>query len=208
MPEALAAFISIVENESWRDGVYALYDVGEGTTDVTVMEHSPMGPGFARQLYPGSRSVPRAVSWCTREIARRVAGGARPSDAQAQVFDEWKLATDDVWRDAYKTYRKQSAWMGDRVRVFVSGGGSYDERFVSRVGNAWTPNFGTYRVARLPAPHDYPWEADAPFVRMCVAYGLAHDVATLVEGIAPLDVGDRTPPPDARDQEDQLHPYV
>jgi len=209
VPEAMASFVAVVKSRLARDGVYALYDIGEGTTDVTVMEHVQRGPGNARQLYPGSRSIPKAVAWTEHQIEVRHLRGTRREVATRAVFDDWKAATDDVWRDAYATYRKEHHWVREQVRIYVAGGGSAIADFVARLDKAWTPSFGPYRVEPLPSPHDYQWETWAPFVRMSVAYGLAHDLATMIEPVFPAAVGDRTPVQDVADaaEPDQLHPY-
>ena len=59
----------------------------------------------------------------------------------------------------------------------------------------WDLIHGPYPVSRLPIPDDYdPGEAEAPFERMAVAYGLAIPKPTLETYTMPKDAPDQTPP--------------
>jgi len=99
-----------------------------------------------------------------------------------------------VWGSAYKHLKKQTKW--EKVEIFLSGGGAFLP-FAENVFSIpwWKQIEGPYTVNRLPEPEDYvPGEANAPFGRMTVAYGLSIPKPMLDRYTLPKDAPDQTPP--------------
>jgi len=99
-----------------------------------------------------------------------------------------------IWTEAYKHLIGTSLWEG--VEVFLCGGGA-SMPFADNVFSIpwWHMIPGLYPVSKLPIPDDYdPGEAEAPFERMAVAYGLAIPKPTLETYVMPKDAPDQTPP--------------
>ena len=99
-----------------------------------------------------------------------------------------------AWGGAYNHLKSQTKW--EKVEVFLCGGGA-SLPFASDVFSIpwWDLIKGPYQVSRLPIPDDYDsGEADAPFERMAVAYGLAIPKPSLETYTMPKDAPDQTPP--------------
>jgi hypothetical protein len=233
VPEARAAFGAFASQRGREDGVYALYDIGEGTTDVCIMEYAGGGAGRPLETFSGALSVPKAVAWIEEQVARDLKSRGDPSFRQAaraiiasasvaaqvrdvyeRALDEWKIATNEAWRQAYRTYRKQHNFDRNRVRLFVAGGGARLPRVDVVLTRAWAREFGPFPVAPLPSPEEYQFESKAPFARMCIAYGLSLPLDEISDFKPPSLVADRTPPTlrrlpsDEDDDGDQLDPYA
>ncbi len=94
----------------------------------------------------------------------------------------------DIWDVAYNRYSRIERW--DDVDVFICGGGANMPFVKETFSMSWKDPLKTrYTVRKIPYPDDYDGgEANAPFERMSVAYGLAIPKPQLDKYVLPDDV--------------------
>ncbi len=105
----------------------------------------------------------------------------------------WNRTT-PCWSNAFGNMARASEWTGNRVKVFLAGGGGLIPEARRVFSEPWGKHLGTYPCELLRAP-DASVSADIPFSRMSVAYGLAIPVPELGDYVLPANVANHTPAP-------------
>lgn len=207
IPEARASLAGYERMDRRKAGYHALYDIGEGTTDVCIMKLVEPRSGLPEVHFPAAHSYPRGLNWLAQSIRARMQmtqqqflglarGDRKPAsteqDIVADVLTEFAAATKHSWYEAYRKHRSEGSWSG-QVSVFLAGGGARFAGINHAVSQAWMSAWPKREVSVLPPPTDYAYQTSAPFERMCVAYGLALPLEEMGESFAPADVPDTTP---------------
>lgn len=221
VPESVGAIASYLVSLRVREGIHAVYDIGAGTTDVSIFNMCRGRNGNAIAYWYAARNLPMGTQRIERIVANHMKpsrsgrneatsveiadGMARmedlPSEVREQVRTEllsiWKEAR-KVWREAYGHLRSESEFRGDKVHVFVCGGGAklpfVREIFRQSWMNEGSQNWGPYPIAVLPEPDEYgQLRRIVPFERMCVAYGLTSPIPDLPTSILPSESPNHTP---------------
>jgi hypothetical protein len=218
IPESVAEVVSYLKSPIRQAGVHALIDFGSGTTDVSVFNFT-MGIKeksywYSTGILPtGVFQVEKALlqflendtsnNFSTKAISEIITSLSKNLECEQKMgaFIKEEIGGlfgsrgyKDIWVEAYKHLKKESYWKD--VKVLVSGGGSklpYISDFASRPWTSQIP--GRYSVDFLSRPDDFDTEADIPFYRMSVAYGLTWPKPTLRGYVLPKDAPDHTPPP-------------
>ena len=223
IPEAVGAIASYLTSLRRRTGIHAVYDFGAGTTDISIFNvfqnawKAPVVYWYAaRNLPHGSHRLERRL----QEFLRKNDPSGEMSDLETnkllnslekqskmvreEVCDEltsiWEQSH-DTWRSAYGRLKKQSEFEKEKVQVFVCGGAS-KLPFVKEIfSESWMPKWGPYPIGELPGPDIYDdQKGQAPFERLCVAYGLTTPEPELGEYKLPRDCPDHTPEKIIRDR--------
>ena len=218
VPEAVASVAAYLVSLRKRAGIHALYDIGAGTTDLSIFNLDVSRTRGTTNFWYAARSIPMG----TGQIEERVAELRRDTDTDTNPGDiiaalstpgginreELNAVRDGLatiwdrtskgWSQAFKYHlRKSSEWSADKVQVFLAGGGA------SLSGASATfrecplmQRWGPYPCSLLPAPDGYDSRNGvAPFARMSVAYGLSIPIPELEVNLMPSESPDHTPPP-------------
>lgn len=188
VPEAVAALDSFLESLAVRPGMYALVDVGSGTTDLSIVRVSQ---ARARKWLSS-----RVVSvGCRQWEAMRNGNGSVSVDREfAQTL--WN-ALQPLWAKTYREkLREEGEW--HNVRVFVTGGGSQIESIRQVLGTPWWEQLRRkeirFRVSALPAPEELSGAMNGMYYRMAVAHGLTKGKPEFGVISLPNETPDQTPP--------------
>jgi len=216
IPESVGAIASYLTSLRKKSGIHAAYDFGAGTTDISifnVFQNAKGGPVAywyaARNLPQGSESLERRLCNFVRaqnppvqlsalELSNLVGSlSNQTKNIREEIHGEltglWEKSH-DTWRAAYGRLRKQGEWEKEKVQVFVCGGASKLPFIKEIFSQSWMPKWGPYKIADLPGPDIYDnKEGEAPFERLCVAYGLTTPGPELGEYRLPRDCPDHTP---------------
>jgi hypothetical protein len=216
IPESVGAIASYLASLQVRNGTHAVYDFGAGTTDVSIFEISNVGKGDPFTYWRSARNLPRGAQRIERlvadflnaqspsnrlsdiEVSRAVVDLQKQPNVlrekvRSELTDLWKDCH-VAWREAYGRLKTQSEWEREKVQVFVCGGGSGLPLIKEIFAQSWMPNWGPYPTRDLPGPDVYDADnANAPFRRLCVAYGLTTPQPQLGEYVLPRDCPDHTP---------------
>ena len=118
---------------------------------------------------------------------------------QDYIYKLWDKMLKVVSEAYRKHLRSTDLWEGDKVQIFISGGGAA-EKLVSEIFCQPWPWPGQHEknhpVRILPVPEDYSEEENKiPFYRFAVAYGLSFPkpVLQIDDYILPKDAPDETP---------------
>lgn len=221
VPESLGAIASYLASLAVRDGIHAVYDIGAGTTDISIFNICNARKANGVAYWYAARNLPRGMQRIERIIARHIkssgserdgASGARVAETMTRLADLslkvkeqireelcsiWEEAR-QVWRVAYRHLMRQGEWEGDKVHVFVCGGGArlpfVKEIFCQSWMNEGAQNWGPYPIAVLPERDEYgALRKTAPFERMCVAYGLTTPIPEMPAFVLPSESPNHTP---------------
>jgi hypothetical protein len=214
VPEAVASIASYLVSLKKRSGLHALVDIGSGTTDLSILNLSIDRRLGSRSFWYASRSIPMGTAHIEDALGqslapRKKSGEVRlphtlrstvPSRSESMVIAReletiW-MRTRKGWAIAYGRLKKEAEWRGDKVQVFLAGGGSLLPQARARFSECpFMERWGPYPCGILPEPDSYSKGSDsAPFSRLSVAYGLSVPVPELGEYILPADCPDHTPP--------------
>jgi len=213
-PEAVAQVATYMASLQARSGLHALIDFGAGTTDFSIFilvdprSDSAKSEWLASSNFPvGTHKIEGALAEYLRgecedhsrsaviAIMRQLQTRERDlQDKATTILEELKHDMNPTWVEAYRKYKVQSAFQGDAVQVFYTGGGALlpgVERIFCR---SYMQNDPEHPIAQVPAPKEYEKRNPAvPFHRMSVAFGLTVPMPVLAEYVLPADVRDRTP---------------
>lgn len=213
VPEAVASVAAYLVSLQRRLGLHALYDIGSGTTDLSIFRLKQPRNGEATNYWYAARSIPRGTGQIEERIAKTVSlahlGGGDllsavmengATAAQTKTIEEelgaiWKR-TSKGWSEAYGHLSTEAEWRGDKVDVFLAGGGALlptaDAVFQEC---PLMPRWGPYECKMLPTPDGFDDRGGhAPFGRMSVAYGLSIPIPELPVNVMPSESPDHTPP--------------
>ncbi|MFL5614837.1 MAG: hypothetical protein ACJ796_14335 [Gemmatimonadaceae bacterium] len=216
VPEAVAATAGYVRSHERASGIHALVDIGNGTTDISIVNiHDVLGRDPETSWY-AARSIPRGTAYVEMHLADEIEKTGRAAK-QSEILDLMngiggKLATARdvireeltaiwdrtraVWSEAHLHLRTEQQWKGSAVRIFLAGGGAMITGATTVFQESWmqSPNWGPYPCALVPDPEGYDDRVvGGPFVRICVAYGLTTPLPELGKWVLPNDVRDHTP---------------
>jgi len=158
-PEIVAELQSYIHSLEKQRGIpHAVYDIGGGTTEITIFTIDPNN----LVLILETKIIPQGTV---------LTGNAAANFNQ--VFDR----TQNVWAIAQARHRHDYQTFWRNVRVFLSGGGSLIPGIDRPFSRTWDDVTGLYNrryrcELQFPQPKDFLGEN---FNRMCVAYGLAMD---------------------------------
>ena len=231
VPEAVAGTAAYVSSLRRDSGLHALIDIGAGTTDVSIFNLSVTQAEGATSFWYSARSVPYGAGHIESRLqhelrskgergslkqVRDALGGGReglPSVTAIlhEELDKIRRATNPSWAEAYGHFKRQSAWTGKNVKVFIAGGGALIPDALGVFEESWNKPWGPYPCSRLPDPESYePKQVGGPFVRISVAYGLTTPIPVLGRWVMPADAPNHTPPPapvrEWRQDGDQMTP--
>lgn len=222
IPESVGAIASYLGSLRVRDGIHAVYDIGAGTTDLSIFNMCNARKSNAVAYWYAARNLPIGTQRIERIIAHHIkssgserneASGARVAETMTRLADPslkvkeqireelcsiWEKSR-EVWSVAYGHLMRQGEWEGDRVHVFVCGGGArlpfVNEIFCQSWMNKGSQNWGPYPIGVLPEPDDYgTLRSTVPFERMCVAYGLTTPKPEMPTSVLPSASPNHTPP--------------
>jgi hypothetical protein len=232
VPESVAGAAGYITSLRRQSGLHALIDIGAGTTDVSIFNLNLARQTGATSFWYAARSIPMGagrVEECvaqklrelrrgeiTRTVVHQVLAGTNDLSSKCQqvVYEEltriWN-GTKKAWAEAYGHLAKESEWRGSKVRVLLAGGGALIPAAERVFSASWMRDWGPYPTSVVPNPDAYEMpQADAPFARLCVAFGLATPVPEMGNYVLPSDSPDHTPPlPERREATqdgDQLLP--
>jgi len=221
VPESVGAIASYLVSLRVRDGIHAVYDIGAGTTDISIFNMCSARKTNAVTYWYAARNLPMGMQRIERIIAHQIkssgskrygASGAEVAERMTRLADLglevkeqireelcliWSEAR-EVWRDAYGHLKRQGEWERDKVHVFLCGGGARMP-FVNQIfSRSWmsdgSQNWGPYPIAVLPEPDEYgSLRRTVPFERMCVAYGLTTPKPELPVSVLPSESPNHTP---------------
>jgi hypothetical protein len=220
VPEAVASVAAYLVSLQKRAGIHALYDIGAGTTDLSVFNLDVSRTRGTTNFWYSARSIPMG----TGQIEERLAEGRRGTESvinpeeilaalntpggndrtelnsvKEDLTTIW-LRTSKGWSEAFKYHlRKESEWRADKVQVFLAGGGaSLSGAHATFRECPLMARWGPYPCSLVPAPDGYDSRGGvAPFARMSVAYGLSIPIPELEVNVMPSESPDHTPPPPA-----------
>jgi hypothetical protein len=225
VPEAVAEVASYLVSLRRKEGIHAIIDFGAGTTDISVFNYmNPFGEG--KSTWYSARNIPQGTIEIEKKLKKHGnendhGSKRRCSDVYRQLegLKEYcesnnicKIACQirdaltalrnseayfSAWSTAYRHLRKQTAFDGENVQLFVTGGGVNMPYIAPIFGEPFLPQLrGPYKVEVLPPPDDFdPGFIQAPFARVAVAYGLSIPIPALEEYVLPSQAPDHTPPP-------------
>lgn len=217
VPEAVASVAAYLVSLQKRSGIHALYDIGAGTTDLSIFNLDVSRRRGTTNFWYAARSIPMGTGQIDERLAelRRIAdphlkhrdllaelsslGEATQSDLNVireELATVWRR-TSKGWSDAYRLHlRKESEWRGSKVHVFLAGGGASLGTAVETFRECpLMAKWGPYSCSLLPAPDGYDSRGGvAPFARMSVAYGLSIPIPELEVNLMPSESPDHTPP--------------
>lgn len=215
VPEAVASVAAYLVSLQKRSGLHALYDIGAGTTDLSIFRLRVIRGKGTTNFWYAARSIPEG----TGQIEDRLADMRRPSasdtnsdilatlSAQARLTPTQSTAineelttiwrrTSKGWSEAFGHLSNESEWRGDKVHVFLAGGGASLTGAVARFQQCpLVDRWGPYSCSMLPTPDGYDSRSGAaPFARMSVAYGLSIPIPELEVNLMPSESPDHTLP--------------
>jgi hypothetical protein len=214
VPESVAQIACYLSSLEAVAGVYAVIDVGAGTTDLSIFHLQGPSTHEARCYWYSAQNIPQGAAAIEDDVAdylRQIRPSASVSSADVRAavaaaqpgseirrLVEGRLAhirktMNVAWACAYGKYRRPSVWR--EVPVFLGGGGSQIPGLPSAFRPSWIPAFGNHAMRALPHSRDYDEEGHrVPFDRLSVAVGLTFPRPELSEYVLPNDVKDGTPP--------------
>lgn len=219
VPEAVASVAAYLTSLKRQWGLHALVDIGAGTTDLSIFFLTPHLGTSGTSWWYASRSVPVGMDKVETDLAEQLAttgarmhsrqriqsaisSGGRSSGETKQItagFHDIWLKTSKGWSDAFQHLRAESEWRGDKLKIFLAGGGGQTPlaRTIFRQ-SPFNPRWGPHPCNLLPNPDGYDdRKGSIPFARLSVAHGLAIPYPELTAFVLPLDAPDHTPlPPD------------
>jgi len=215
IPEALALTAGYLASLAKSPGLHAIVDIGAGTTDVSIMYLTNSRSSGTTSVWYAATSVPSGASHIelhVRELLEKIGAPHAPADVVRTLSDRSlrtgemtngvrrqlemiKLKTAEAWAQAYRRRKSGSEWTGERVRVFLAGGGALIPEAIETFRDSWVQSFGSYPCTPLPDPEGFDsLQRARPFVRVAVAYGLTIPAPELGEYILPSDAPDDSPP--------------
>jgi hypothetical protein len=224
VPEAVAEVASYLVSLRRKEGIHAIIDFGAGTTDVSVFNYmNPFGEG--KSTWYSARNIPLGTIEIEKKLTqhgnindhgsqRRCSDVYRQLEGLKEYCESNNICeiachirdtltairkSEDyfsAWSTAYRHLRKQTAFDGENVQLFVTGGGVNMPYIAHIFGEPFLPQLnGPYKVEVLPPPDDFdPGFTHAPFERVAVAYGLSIPIPALEEYVLPSQAPDHTPP--------------
>ena len=186
IPEAVAAFDAFARSLAARSGLYALVDLGSGTTDLSLIRC-----GYDRELdWLGVRALPFGC--------RHLDGGLPGSRSEAEIerhCEQLHQQLKPTWKAAYDKYRSFEDWQF--LEVYVTGGGIGYHGLAESFAWPWwwyalRKQSCRFDVKELPLPDGFGGR-QVPSERMAVAIGLSMDKPQISVGRLPNEVPDLTP---------------
>jgi len=215
-PEAVASVASYLVSLQKRSGLHALVDIGAGTTDLSIFNLSISRTFGTTSFWYAARSIPLGTGQIEERVARELEDDSkgradpdevgallRSTNATTKYYKAIKGEVDTIWSrskkgwgEAFGHLRTESEWRGEKVQVFLAGGGSLLPQTVPRFRECpFMERWGPYPCEVLPEPDDYDnLKGAAPFSRLSVAFGLSTPVPELGAYVLPADSPDHTPP--------------
>jgi len=193
IPETVAEVASYTTSSSLKKGLHALLDFGAGTTDISIFNIK--NPRESNQKFSFYSS--NIINYGFRKVDS-LKEMNRKNEIKDYIHFLWEKSN-IAWQEAYDNHLKnEDYWKGDKVQVFISGGGANEQLVKSifckpRVNKQkWEAYKHPLKV--LPTPEDYNYK-DIPFHRFAVAYGLANPKPKLniKDFVLPKDAADDTP---------------
>jgi len=166
VPEAFAQVRAYCSSVEWREGIHAVVDIGAGTTDVSVCYMCK------RDGYPTDK-------WLSACVTPK---GTVSIGLSLTNLSEIKTQSHKAWQNAYGMYMRafehvaQPAFTGDRVSVFLCGGGANLPGATNLFTQSWMNKWGPYRPVQLYKPRNFACGDSVPFGRLAVAYGLSRPI--------------------------------
>lgn len=229
IPETVAQMASYHTSLEASNGIHALIDFGAGTTDLAIANrmwadvHESKSVWYAAKvLTTGTANIENALFKCFPLIIDEEDGKSRTrkasellkrAESDPAIADKIGDALERVWKDsrevwwlAFSHLPTESEWRGNKVRVFVSGGGAHFPFVQEIFKKSWMSkpglkqNWGPYPIGELPTPDNYKapdvykgHSEIAPFYRLSVAYGLTIPEPELGHYVLPKDSPPGTP---------------
>ena len=223
LPEVTANVQSYVKSRGGRHGLYLFADVGAGTVDFSVFIFYVSAAGDCSLTYPhaavedlGSsqmelRAYERTQHQLLNELRWQKENGTRNKGlltislfnalkaVQIDLRNEIESATECHITLARKKLRR---WQFQTMQILFGGGGCSPDPYRSGITAAFKPRWGlTGNSQPLPVPIDIDWPADAdrPFHRFSVAYGLTFlttdaPIQRFPDEVSELDIEDERRP--------------
>ena len=188
IPETVAEVASYTTSASIKKGLHALIDFGAGTTDISIFNIK--NPRDKNQKFAFYSS--HIINYGFRKVddLRLLNENVKIKD---YLFSLWEK-TSEAWSNAYLHKAGTEYWEGDKVQIFISGGGAENE-FVPEIFKQ-PRNWLHYQhlLKKLPTPENYN-NKHIPFHRFAVAYGLSNPKPKLRidDFILPKDAPNDTP---------------
>jgi hypothetical protein len=118
-------------------------------------------------------------------------------DLKIQIADRlqktWEQARYTVWGKAYGKCMSEREWRGEKVKIFICGGGAYLPPVKDIFCECWhCKEWGPYTVDFLERPDNFAGSNSA-FRRLAVGYGLSYPKKELGKFTLPEDCPDQTP---------------
>ena len=235
VPESVASFASYIISLQKQEGLYAVIDMGAGTTDVSICNLKSISHDEPIYWY-AARNIPYGTIEIERIIAAKIKKkkeectchdvfsflknlSTNSGDVHEEILQQLKKFKNSkdyckTWGIAYHDHlSRTSEW--ENVEIFLSGGGAnlppardvFSDPWYNLVDN--NGNKIKYRVSPLPTPDDFnDAGTGAPFVRLAVAYGLTIPIPMLNEYVLTNDSPNQTPIYPRRDlpDRDDLYP--
>jgi len=220
VPEAVASFASYLISLQRQDGLYAVIDMGAGTTDVSICNLNNLYDELTTYWY-AARNIPYGTIGIERVIAGKIKNkkadctcqdvfsflnnlSTNSSDIQEEIYRELKKFKNSenyykTWATAFH-YHLRGTTLWEKVEIFLSGGGAnlpsakdvFSEPWINLVDQR--ERRIKYKVSPLPTPDDFNDSGTgAPFGRLAVAYGLTMPIPMLNEYVLPYDSPNQTP---------------
>ena len=221
IPESVGAIATYLGSLRVRDGIHAVYDIGAGTTDLSIFNMCNVRKSTAVAYWYAARNLPMGTQRIERILAHNIKSSvSKSAGATGAEIATWMTGLADsslelkerirqelcliweearkAWREAYGHLKTQREWERDKVHVFLCGGGArmpfVKEIFCQSWMNEGGQNWGPYPIGVLPEPDEYGTLRSAvPFERMCVAYGLTTPKLEMSEYRLPADCPNHTP---------------
>jgi len=195
IPETIAEVASYTTSRRVKSGLHVIVDFGAGTTDISII--NVKNPRNVDQKFSFYSS--HIINYGFREVDR-LKKLNRTEEIEDYIYELWERSH-IAWAHAYDDHlRDDISWKGDKVQIFISGGGSQD-KLVSkifckpRVNKEKWEEF-LHPINPLPVPSDYHDQGiDIPFHRFAIAYGLSNPkpILKVNDYILPRDAKDDTP---------------
>lgn len=208
VPEAVAQMVSYLNSLSAENKIHGVIDFGAGTTDFSIFKLGCDERDKKCAYWYSAVTLPGGMSKIEQEIAgiyektgqmiefskiqttlTRITEADQPFNKiiKENLGEIWEQSRFSAWGRAYLKNPDTSNWRGEKVKIFVCGGGMklpFIKEIFERSWQQKPEELGPYRISVLKAPSNYEGPPE-DFYRMAVAYGLTVPRPELVRYILP-----------------------
>jgi len=199
IPETVAEVASYTTSSSIKEGLHTIIDFGAGTTDISIFNIK--NPRKENQKFAFYSSHIINYGFRRVDFLKEM---NKADEIEKYIYFLWEKSN-IAWHNAYYGHLINDIdWKGDKVQIFVSGGGA-NEKLVSKIFKKPRVNKEKWEsyphpLRKLPTPEDYV-NKKIQFHRFAVAYGLSNPKPKLRinDFLLPKDAPNDTPIPKYKD---------